>query len=155
MFTATLGRLAAGENLTQEEMTAAMDAVMEGRVADEQIGLFLTALSVKGETVEEIAGAARSLRKHMTPIQTRHEIVVDTCGTGGVGSKLWRDWQSLDANLRNVPDFVDEHRSRYVADAPVDRVLGLIRKRLRGIGGDALVGNVNRRPPAHPATTRR
>ena len=59
MIDATLGRLAAGENLTQEEMTAAMDAVMEGRVADEQIGLFLTALSVKGETVEEIAGAAR------------------------------------------------------------------------------------------------
>jgi anthranilate phosphoribosyltransferase len=89
MINAAIGALAAGENLTQDEMTAAMDAVMEGRVADERIGLFLTALSAKGETVEEIAGAARSLRKHMTPIRTRHEIVVDTCGTGGVGSKLF------------------------------------------------------------------
>jgi anthranilate phosphoribosyltransferase len=89
MIEATLGRLAAGENLTQEGMTAAMDAVIGGRVADEQIGLFLTALSAKGETVEEIAGAARSLRNHMTPIRTRHKIVVDTCGTGGVGSKLF------------------------------------------------------------------
>src|SRR5262245_21614903 len=89
MFTDTLGRLSAGENLTQDEMTAAMDAVMDGRIADEQIGLFLTALSAKGETVEEIAGAARSLRKHMTPIRTRHAVVVDTCGTGGVGSKLF------------------------------------------------------------------
>jgi anthranilate phosphoribosyltransferase len=89
MIIATLGRIAAGEHLTQDEMTAAMDAVMEGRVADEQIGLFLTALSAKGETVEEIAGAARSLRKHMAPIRTRHKIVVDTCGTGGVSSKLF------------------------------------------------------------------
>jgi len=89
MIEATLGRIAAGENLTQEEMTAAMDAVMEGSVVDDQIGLFLTALSVKGETVEEIAGAARSLRKHMTPIRTRHAVIVDTCGTGGVGSTLF------------------------------------------------------------------
>lgn len=89
MFTATLGRLSAGENLPLEEMTAAMDAVMEGHVPDEQIALFLTALRAKGETVDEIAGAAQSLRKHMTRIKTRHEILVDTCGTGGGGSKLF------------------------------------------------------------------
>ena len=68
-ITATLGRLAAGENLSQTEMTAAMDAVMDGQVADEQIALLLTALHAKGETVEEIAGAAVSLRKHMTRIR--------------------------------------------------------------------------------------
>ena len=88
-ITATLGRLAAGENLSQTEMTAAMDAVMDGQVADEQIALLLTALRAKGETVEEIAGAATSLRKHMTRIESRHEIIVDTCGTGGIGSKLF------------------------------------------------------------------
>ncbi len=68
MITAMLGRLAAGENLSQAEMTAMIDAVMEGRVAEEQIGLLLTALHAKGETVEEIAGAAISMRKHMTRI---------------------------------------------------------------------------------------
>ncbi len=89
MITAFLGRVSAGENLSQSEMTAAFDAVMSGSVPDEQIALLLTALRSKGETVEEIAGAAMSLRKHMTRIRTRHEKVIDTCGTGGVGSKLF------------------------------------------------------------------
>jgi anthranilate phosphoribosyltransferase len=89
MFTAILGRLSAGENLSQQEMTGAMDAVMEGEVPDEQIALFLTSLRAKGETVEEIAGAAASLRKHMTRIRTRHKGVIDTCGTGGTGSRLF------------------------------------------------------------------
>ncbi len=89
MIVATLGRLAAGENLSQEETTATIDAVMDGEVSDEQIALLLTALHVKGETVEEIAGAAASLRKHMTPIRSRHSNVIDTCGTGGGNSKLF------------------------------------------------------------------
>lgn len=89
MIVATLGRLAAGENLSREETTAAIDSVMNGGVSDEQIALLLTALHVKGETVEEIAGAAASLRKHMTPIHTRHSNVIDTCGTGGGNSKLF------------------------------------------------------------------
>lgn len=86
---AVLGRLSAGENLSQEEMTATIDAVMRGDVPDEQIALLLTALRAKGETVEEIAGAAMSLRRHMTSIRSRHKLVIDTCGTGGVGSKLF------------------------------------------------------------------
>ncbi|HZZ26417.1 MAG TPA: anthranilate phosphoribosyltransferase [Pirellulales bacterium] len=89
MITAALGRLAAGENLAQPETTAVFDAVMEGQLPEEQIALLLTALRAKGETVEEIAGAALSLRKHMLPIRTRHRTVIDTCGTGGVGSRLF------------------------------------------------------------------
>ncbi len=89
MFVATLGRLAAGENLSRPEMIAAMDSVMDGQVSDEHIALFLTALHAKSETAEELAGAAASLRKHMTPIRTRREGVIDTCGTGGGGSKLF------------------------------------------------------------------
>jgi anthranilate phosphoribosyltransferase len=89
MITATLGRLAAGENLSQAEMTETIDLVMRGHLSDEQLALLLTALRAKGETVEEIAGAAAALRKHMTPIRTRHENVIDTCGTGGNGSKLF------------------------------------------------------------------
>src|SRR5262245_14619121 len=88
MITVTIGRLSAGENLSREEMAAAMDAVMDGNVPDEQVALLLTALRAKGETVEEIAGAAQALRKHMTPIRTRHKNVIDTCGTGGASSKV-------------------------------------------------------------------
>src|SRR5690606_17826221 len=89
MMNEVLGRLAAGESLGQGEMTRVIDDVMEGRAADEQIGLLLMALRAKGETVEEIAGAAASLRQHMTRLATCPQVVVDTCGTGGVGSKLF------------------------------------------------------------------
>ena len=89
MITAALGRLSAGENLSQSETTAVFDAVMEGKLPEEQIAVLLTALRAKGEAVEEIAGAAVSMRKHMTHIRTRHRAVIDTCGTGGVASKLF------------------------------------------------------------------
>jgi anthranilate phosphoribosyltransferase len=89
MIAATLGRLSAGENLSQSETTAIFDAVMEGQLPEEQLALLLTALRAKGETVEEIAGAAASMRKHMTQIHTRQRTVIDTCGTGGVASKLF------------------------------------------------------------------
>jgi anthranilate phosphoribosyltransferase len=83
---ATLGRLSAGENLTTEEMAAAIDAVVEGRCTPGQVGILLTALRAKGETAEEVAGAALALRKHMTPIRSARTDILDTCGTGGDGS---------------------------------------------------------------------
>src|SRR4029079_18925963 len=46
-------------------------------------------LRAKGETADEIAGAARAMRRHMTPIRTRRTGLVDTCGTGGIGSELF------------------------------------------------------------------
>jgi anthranilate phosphoribosyltransferase len=82
----TLGRLAAGEDLSKEEMSTAMEAVIEGRLSEGQIGVMLTALRAKGETSQELAGAAAALRRHMTPIRTKHTGLVDTCGTGGDGS---------------------------------------------------------------------
>ena len=49
----------------------------------------LTALAAKGETVDEIAGAAEAMRRHMTPIRSRHAEVLDTCGTGGGDSAMF------------------------------------------------------------------
>ncbi len=83
---ATLGRLAAGEELTQDEMAATIDSVVSGECSDGEIGILLTALRAKGETASEIAGAALALRRHMTPIRTERPNVVDTCGPGGSGS---------------------------------------------------------------------
>ena len=81
-----LGRLAAGENLSMDEMSACIEAVMQGQASDGEIGVLLTALSAKGETAQELAGAAATLRRHMTPVRTGRAGVVDTCGTGGDGS---------------------------------------------------------------------
>jgi anthranilate phosphoribosyltransferase len=86
---ATLGRLTAGESLSMDEMVAAMNAIMDGRWSEPEIALFLTALAAKGETVDEVAGAASALRHHMTPIRSRHTELLDTCGTGGGGSTLF------------------------------------------------------------------
>jgi anthranilate phosphoribosyltransferase len=83
---ATLGRLAAGEDLTFEDMAATIDQVMQGRCTDGEIAQLLVSLAAKGETVAEVAGAAAALRRHMTPIRTERTGVLDTCGTGGDGS---------------------------------------------------------------------
>ncbi len=72
-----------GQSLNREQMTDAVDAIMKGNCSDEQIEGLLVALHEKGETVEELAGAASALRMHMKSIETRRENVVDTCGTGG------------------------------------------------------------------------
>jgi anthranilate phosphoribosyltransferase len=72
-----------GQSLDREQMTQVVDAIMRGDCSDKQIEALLVALHKKGETVEELAGAASALRMHMNPIETRRENVVDTCGTGG------------------------------------------------------------------------
>ena len=89
MIEPTLGRLAAGEDLSFDEMSATIDAVMDGRCSDGEIATLLMALRTKGETVAEVAGAASSLRKHMTPIRSRRSGLIDTCGTGGDGSRTF------------------------------------------------------------------
>ena len=88
-LTATLGRLSAGESLGSDEMREAIGVVMSGGADESEIALLLTALAQKGETVDEVAGAAMALREHMTPIRSSRERIVDTCGTGGGGSKTF------------------------------------------------------------------
>lgn len=89
MITPYLGRVSAGENLTMEEMAEVMTEVMSGRCQENEIALLLTALRAKGETADEIAGAAQVMRQNMTPIRSTRQGIVDTCGTGGVGSNIF------------------------------------------------------------------
>jgi anthranilate phosphoribosyltransferase len=69
-------------SLSEAEMAECMNEIMEGRATEAQIGAFLTALRIKGETIEEITGAARIMREKATRIKAP-DGVVDTCGTGG------------------------------------------------------------------------
>jgi anthranilate phosphoribosyltransferase len=98
-FTSILGRVAAGEDLSREETAAAIELMIAGDEpltpgnwprapcpTDAQIGLLLTSLRAKGETVAEVAGAAEALRRRMVRVRTRREGLIDTCGTGGDGS---------------------------------------------------------------------
>ncbi len=88
-LTQHLGRLSAGEDLSLADMAEVIDRVMRGECANQEIALLLTALRAKGETVDEIAGAAQAMRKHMTKLRHSRQGVVDTCGTGGIGSEVF------------------------------------------------------------------
>ena len=83
MLTRSLGKLAAGQDLSLEEMSAAIGTLMDGQASEQEIGLFLTALAAKGETVDEVAGAAAAMRGRVTPIRSERTSLIDTCGTGG------------------------------------------------------------------------
>lgn len=72
-----------GDDLRRAEMVDVMNQIMSGEATDAQIGAFLIALRLKGESVDEIAGAAAVMREKATPIATKHDVIVDTCGTGG------------------------------------------------------------------------
>ena len=78
-------RIVAGELLSEADAAEAMNAIMDGVVTGAQIGAFVTALRMRGETVEEIAGFARAMRAHATklPLDAADGTFVDTCGTGG------------------------------------------------------------------------
>jgi anthranilate phosphoribosyltransferase len=71
-----------GRDLTAEEAAAAMATVMQGEATPAQIGAFVTALRLKGETPEEIAGLAAEMRRHSLKVDCSTP-VIDTCGTGG------------------------------------------------------------------------
>jgi len=79
-----------GKDLTEKEAYKVMGTIMEGKVSPVQIASFLTGLRIKGETVKEITGFARSMRDKAIRIQAKNgECIVDTCGTGGDGSRTF------------------------------------------------------------------
>ncbi len=79
-----LQRLSEGGNLTAEEMYSALTEIVDGNATDAQIGAFIMATKMKGETVEEVEGASRLFRERATKVEvSRPEELVDTCGTGG------------------------------------------------------------------------
>src|SRR5919198_1101828 len=85
MIVEAIAKLVEGQSLTQQEAAAAMEDIMEDRATPAQFGAFVTALRLKGETVDEIAGMAQVMRRKALRVPTDLP-VVDTCGTGGDGS---------------------------------------------------------------------
>ncbi len=98
-----IAKLVRGEDLAENEMVQAMDEIMSGEATPAQIGSFITALRIKGETVDEITGAARVMRAKATKIGLANnlvnidrdeinideETILDTCGTGGDGTNTF------------------------------------------------------------------
>ncbi len=103
MIKEAIGKVVRGDNLTEVEMEEAMGEIMSGNATPAQIGSFITALRLKGETVDEITGAARAMRAKATKmnlnnhlvnidrdeINVEDETILDTCGTGGDGTNTF------------------------------------------------------------------
>jgi anthranilate phosphoribosyltransferase len=85
MFKQLLQQVVQGEALTREEAREAMRLMMEGEASASQIAGFLTAMRMKGETVEELIGFVETMRSKAVGIETKTEGLLDTCGTGGDG----------------------------------------------------------------------
>lgn len=84
-----LAALVDGQSLSREEMAAVMRRVMSGDATDAQIGALLVALRIKGESTDEIAGAAQVMRELATPVEVNCPHLVDLVGTGGDGANLF------------------------------------------------------------------
>lgn len=118
------------ENLTEKEMIEVMTEIMTGEATEAQIAAFITALRMKGETVEEITGAAKVLRQFVTPIKLQkgqlisidrddinidYETIVDTCGTGGDATKTFNISTATAFVVAGCGVFVAKHGNRSVS----------------------------------------
>lgn len=81
-----LAQLLDGHDLSREEARAVMNEIMSGEATPAQIGGFLVALRLKGETADEIAGCAEAMREHVLAVRPSRDDLVDTAGTGGDGA---------------------------------------------------------------------
>lgn len=85
-FKTLLNQIISKQDLNQDEMASMLTDIFSGDITSSQIGAFMAALAVKGETFEELAGAARAMRRKAYRLQTTSKKVIDTCGTGGDSS---------------------------------------------------------------------
>ena len=88
-FSGILAILQLHQDLTRQQMREAIGYLLSGIAQDDEIASFLGGLALKGETADELAGAAEAMRDSMVRIHTQRHPVVDTCGTGGDGSKTF------------------------------------------------------------------
>lgn len=89
MIKEVISKIVLGKDLGQNEAKQSMDEIMSGNSTPSQIGAFLIALRMKGETVDEITGFAESMREKSNRVTIEPEYAIDTCGTGGDGGKTF------------------------------------------------------------------
>jgi anthranilate phosphoribosyltransferase len=130
MIKSAIAKLVEGQNLEEHEMIDVMNQIMGGEATPAQIGAFVTALRMKGETIPEIVGAARVMRAHATPIQVGdvvdidrddinidRETILDTCGTGGSGTRSFNISTTVALVVAACGAKVAKHGNRSVSSA--------------------------------------
>ncbi|HEY7726705.1 MAG TPA: anthranilate phosphoribosyltransferase [Anaeromyxobacteraceae bacterium] len=138
MIREALAKLVEGRDLARAEMAEAMAEIADGGATPAQVGAFLAALRLKGETVEEITGAAAVMRERVDRVRVSRPVFVDTCGTGGDGSNTFNISTAAALAVAGAGLTVAKHGNRSVSsrcgsadvlsalgvdvDAPKDRV---------------------------------
>ncbi len=89
MIADALRRLVDRESLTRTEMATTMEEVADGKVTPAQLGALLLGLRLKGETAEELTGAAQVMRSRLHRVKVDQKVFIDTCGTGGDGANTF------------------------------------------------------------------
>ena len=130
MIKKAIGRLVQRQDLSEAEMIDVMSQVMGGEATPAQVGAFITALRMKGETIAEITGAARVMRNHATPIRSGkaldldreelnldRETILDTCGTGGSGTKSFNISTTVALVVAACGVKVAKHGNRSISSA--------------------------------------
>ena len=130
MIRQAIAMLVEGRDLPEETMIEVMTMIMGGEATAAQIGAFITALRMKGETIAEIVGAARVMRAHATPIEVNttldldrddinldRETILDTCGTGGSGTRSFNISTTVALVVAACGVKVAKHGNRSVSSA--------------------------------------
>ncbi len=130
MIREAIGKVVQNQDLDETEMIEVMNQIMGGEATQAQIGAFIAALRMKGETIAEITGAARVMRNHATPIRVgralgidRDEInldretILDTCGTGGSGTRSFNISTTVALVVAACGVKVAKHGNRSISSA--------------------------------------
>lgn len=115
MIKQAIAKLLRGESLSLEMAEAVMNQIMEGGATEAQIGGFLIALRIKGETIEEITGCARAMRRAAIAVTPQHTDLVDTCGTGGDGAHTFNISTTTAFVVAGAGQAVAKHGNRSVS----------------------------------------
>ena len=89
MIQDSIKQLISKKSLTKTQAQQVMNEIMSGEVTGSQFGAFVTSLMLKGETANEVAGLATSMREHSLKVSVNEKIILDTCGTGGDNSNTF------------------------------------------------------------------
>ena len=129
MIQEAIGKLVEGWHLSADEAEKVMDLIMTGEATQAQIGAYLVALRMAGETPEEIAGSVRSMRAKATWVKTKHPFVIDVVGTGGDGTHTFNISTSAALVVAAAGQPVAKHGNRAVSSksgaADVLKALGV------------------------------
>src|SRR5256884_5992922 len=160
-----LAKVAAGRRLSESEAEAAFDIIMSGNATPSQIGAFLMGLRVRGETVNEITGAARIMRAKALAIDAPPG-TIDTCGTGGDASGSFNIWTASALVVAGCGVPVAKHGNRALSSKSgsadvltalgvnIDADLAIVRQCLWEIGLGFLMAPRHHSATRHVAPTR-